>query len=326
VAGLLWRTAFGAALGLALLFAFAGILLTGPVLVRINRVETGIVASPARLRATVDKLCGDLAPRSYDRPDRLDDAADWIAARMRETGLPVEIQDYEAGGHVYHNVIARRAGSDPEAETLVIGAHYDAYAGSPGADDNASGVAVLLELMRTLPDYRHRRTHLFAAFSTEEPPFFGSESMGSHVFARRLVDEGVDVRWMIALDSVGYYSDARRSQSFPLPGLGLLYPSRGDFIAIVGDLRSGEAIGDVKRGLLIVGGMPVHSLRASPAWAPVHLSDHWSFRQHGLPAVLLTDTGFLRSPQHHTPGDVPERLDYVRMALLVEALHGVLLE
>jgi Zn-dependent M28 family amino/carboxypeptidase len=326
VAGVLLRVAFGLVLGLALLVSLAGILLTGPVLVQRQPILTGITASAARLRASVEMLCGELSPRSHARPDRLEATAAWIADEMREAGLAVEAQDYTVEGRGFRNVIGLRRGTAPASEIVVIGAHYDAYAGYPGADDNASGVAVLLELARTLPPGPRARTVMFAAFSTEEPPYFGSESMGSFVLASRLVDEGIDVGLMIALDMVGYYSDRRGSQLFPFKGLGLFYPSVGNFVAVVGDLRSGRAIARVKGGLLSVGTIPVHSFRASPAWAPVHFSDHWSFRRLGIPAVQVTDTAFMRFPHYHTPQDVPERLDYARMARLVEALHGVLLE
>jgi Zn-dependent M28 family amino/carboxypeptidase len=150
--------------------------------------------------------------------------------------------------------------------------------------------------------------------------------MGSHVFARELRRENVRVDLMIALDLVGYYSDEADSQGVSVPGLGLLYPDRGNFIAVVGDLGSGASINSVKRAMLSTGDLPVHSFRAPSRWAPVLLSDHWAFRKHGMPGVLVTDTAFLRYPYYHTPADTPERLDYVRMAELVQALHGLFLE
>jgi len=292
-----------------------------------DRVNLGIVASPERLRENVETLCRDYAPRDTGHPQNLERAAEWIEAQLRMAGLSTRFQEYRAGSRTYRNVIARRPGNDPERGAVVVGAHYDAVAGSPGADDNASGVAVLLELARTLPRGAPRSTQYFVAFCTEEAPFFGGDEMGSHVFARSLLAEGQRVDLMISLDLVGYYSDEPGSQRFPFPGLQLLYPRRGNFIAIIGDLRSGPWIDRVKRGMLLAGSpLPVHSFRASPRWAPTDLSDHRSFRSLGLPGVQVSDTAFMRYPQYHQPEDTPDRLDYRRMAALVLALHGALFE
>jgi len=322
-----FRIIFGVGMALVLCWSLVGVLLTGPVVVRTHRSNLEPHPSVQRLRETVETLCDEFTPRDYKHTENLDAAAEWIAAQFKDAGLAVHFQEYEVEGRRFRNVIARRPGTDPrKMGTDIIGAHYDAYGEFAGADDNASGVAVLLELVRTLPEMRHRRTHLFVAFSTEEPPYFGTEQMGSHVFAESLVEEDVKVELMVALDLVGYYSDEPRSQHFPVPGLGLYYPHRGNFAAIVGDLGSGASIKRVKDGMKAMNSIPVHSFRASPTWAPVDLSDHWSFRQLGLPGVQVTDTAFMRYPHYHTAEDTPEQLDYERMAALVTALHGVLLE
>jgi hypothetical protein len=322
----LLRIAFVTATVVLFVGSLAGIMFTGPVVVRAWPLVLDASPSPERLRSAVVRLCGELSPRNPRHPQKLDAAARWIAAELRTAGLEVELQDYRLPEGVFLNVIGRHAGTDPAAPITVIGAHYDVHGEGPGADDNASGVAVLLELARTLPPARPRATRVFAAFATEEEPFYGTERMGSHVFARRLREEGARVETMISLDLVGYFSDARGSQRLPLPGLSLLYPDRGNFIAIVGDLHSGPSIMRVKRGMMATGAIPVHSFRAPASRFPVLLSDHWSFRQMGFPAVQITDTAFMRYPYYHTPGDVPERLDYERMAALVLALHGVLFE
>lgn len=322
-----FRIIFGVGMALVLCWSLLGILLTGPVVVRSQRSDLEPHPSAQRLREDVAKLCGEFTPRDYTHTENLDAAAEWIAAQFRDAGLAVRFQEYEVEGRRFRNVIARRPGTDPRRMgTDIIGAHYDAYGEFAGANDNASGVAVLLELVRTLPELRHRRDHLFVAFSTEEPPYFGSQHMGSHVFAKSLVEANVKIELMVALDLVGYYSDERGSQRFPVPGLGLYYSSRGNFAAIVGDLGSGASIKRVKDGMRGMNSIPVHSFRASPNWAPVDLSDHWSFREFGLPAVQITDTAFMRYPHYHTAEDTPEQLDYERMAALVTALHGVLLE
>jgi hypothetical protein len=319
------RIALGVAIGVVFLYCLLGILVTGPVVVRPGEVAIDAGASPERLRASVAKLCGELSPRSFRHVENLDLAADWIAQEFDRAGLEVELQDYQLRDGRFRNVIGVRRSSRGVAGARVIGAHYDAFREYPGADDNASGVAVLLELVRTLPPQDPRGDQYFVAFSTEEPPFFGSEQMGSHVFAESLVRRGVEVDLMVALDLVGYYSDRPRSQRFPLPGLSWLYPDAGDFVAVVGDLRSGHWLRQVKRQLRSAREIPVHSFRA-PESTGVNESDHLSFRRLGLPGVLVTDTAFMRYPHYHTPDDTPEKLDYERMAHLVEALHTLFVD
>lgn len=318
------RLVIGVVIGVLFLISLVAIVLTGPVLVRVRTVDIDADVSPERLRESVQTLCDELGPRDYTRPENLDRVAAWIATRFREAGLPVEIQEYEADGKVYRNVIARQVGGNKGAPALVVGAHYDAYGSLPGANDNASGVAVLLELARTLPRGTPRHDHYLVAFSTEEPPFFRTDDMGSYRFARLLQERKVEVELMIALDLVGYYSDEPGSQRFPLPGLGWLYPDVGNFAAVVGDLGSGRSILRVKQGMRSTSALPIHSFRA-PTFVPgVDWSDHLSFRRLGFPGVLVSDTAFMRYDHYHEPTDTPEKLDYERMARLVTALHGVL--
>jgi Zn-dependent M28 family amino/carboxypeptidase len=327
------RWGFYVFVGLLFLFALAGMYVTGPVVVRVERIDElrrsddQLQKSEARLRKSVEKLCADFAPRDYEHRSNLGRVALWIASEFENARLKVELQDYEAGGNRYHNVIGRRPGSDPDAPAIVIGAHYDTFGDSPGADDNASGVAVMLELVQTLPtDRPPQRTHYFVAFGTEEPPFFGTDEMGSYVFGRKLLDEGTAVRLMISLDLVGYFTEGSGTQRFPSPVFRLLYPDRGDFIAVIGDAHAGKAIERAKRGLMAGGELPVHSFRGLPGSELVELSDHLSFRRLGLPAVQVTDTAFMRYPYYHQIDDTPEKLDYARMAELVYSLHGVLWE
>jgi len=314
---------FFVVVGLLYLGCLLGIVVKGPIVLTPTRQKIHADVSAAQLRATVDALCSRFAPRDYLHTENLNRAAEWIAEQFRSAGLAVEMQEYELAEGRYRNVIAFRRGSDPDAPARVLGAHYDAYGGFPGANDNASGVAVLLELVRTLPDRPGREDQYYVAFSTEEPPFFGTEEMGSAAFARELLRRNVEVDLMVALDLVGHFSDEPGSQHFPLPGLGLIYPSRGNFIAVVGDLGSGGQIKLVKQQLLVSRALPVRSFRAPAAIPGVQWSDHFSFRRLGLPGVLITDTAFLRYAHYHTAEDTPEKLDYVRMSQLVLALHGL---
>jgi hypothetical protein len=181
----------------------------------------------------------------------------------------------------------------------------------------------LLEVVRTLSNAQTRGDRYFVAFSTEEPPFFRTDGMGSYVFARSVVERGLPVDLMVALDCVGHFSDAPDSQRFPLPGLGLIYPRRGNFAAVVGDLLSGDEILRVKTGMRKTRSIDVHSFRAPTVVPGVDWSDHLSFRRLGLPGVLVTDTAFMRNPHYHTADDTAEKLAYDRMTQLVRALHGV---
>jgi len=311
-----------------LLFAVAlmGILVTGPVVVRVSPFDFEVQVSTDHLRDNLETLCDEFTPRDHRHVENLDRAANWIEERFRDADLDVEQQEYVAGSKTYRNVIAARRGSDPSAEVVVIGAHYDAYEGSRGANDNASGVAVLLELARTLPETRPLQTHYLVAFGTEEPPYFGSREMGSYVFAQKLIDEQADVELMVAIDLVGFFSDEPGSQRLPAPLMRLFYPNRDDFVVVIGDLRSGRSIELVKRGLLAAGDLPVESFRAPSRWSPVLLSDHLSFRRLGLPGVQIADTAFNRYPHCHPGGGTADEVAYERMAMLVEALHGLLWE
>ena len=289
--------------------------------VAVRPVEASV--SPERLRSTVETLAGQFRTRWITHPETLEAAADWIAEQMRSAGLEVEYQEFNLREGVFRNVVGVRPGVDRSAPILVLGAHYDAYGELPGADDNASGVAGLLELARTLDAPPPRTVH-FVAFVNEEPPFFGGDDMGSVRYARKLVELGTDVGLMISIEMIGCFDDAPGSQRYPFRALRWLYPDRGNFLAVVGDLGSTSAIREVKRALLSTGAVPIRSFRG-PTWLPgVDWSDHSSFRRAGFRAVMVTDTAFLRNPRYHTRGDTPDTLDYERMAAVVRALHGVL--
>ena len=311
---------------LTLLFCLIGIVLTGPISVRVRPLDLNLNVSAERIRADVFELTGPLAPRDVNHPDNLDKAAGWIAGEMRAAGIRVEVQTYTVDGRTYRNVIGVQQGSDPFRGALVVGAHYDSMDGVPGADDNASGVAALLELVRTLPYRFPKRNRYFVAFCTEEVPHFRSEDMGSYRFAERLRREGELVDLMIALDGIGYYRDEPATQRFPLPGMNLLYPNRGDFIAVVGDLTQGQSILRVRSGMQATRMIDVRSIRAPTDLMKADGSDHLSFRRLDMPGVWVTDTASLRNPHHHSTRDTSDTLDYERIASVVEALHGVLWE
>jgi Zn-dependent M28 family amino/carboxypeptidase len=276
---------------------------------------------PERLRETVRFLAGSGIARSVDHVAGLDRAAAWIGAAMTAAGLDVEDQPYRLEQGLYRNVLGWRVHADPALPLLVVGAHYDAFGPFPAADDNASGVAVLLELARATRDLVVPHPVLFAAFSTEEPTSeLGLEARGSHCLARRLARAGRAVGLMVSLEMLGYYDDTPGSQRFPLPGLGLLYPDRGHFLAVVGDLGSIRPVWRVWRAMRRARTLPVRPFCGPASLRGVHWSDHASFRALGFPAVMVTDTAFYRNPHYHTAHDTPDTLDYERMDRAVDAL------
>jgi Zn-dependent M28 family amino/carboxypeptidase len=278
--------------------------------------------SKSRLSETVRFLSEEIGPRSFRDVERLCRAADWIEERLRSLGLKVTRQPFSYGGNEYFNIVGEVNGKGPEV--LVIGAHYDTVVGSPGADDNASGVAGLLELARLAAERPLAASVRFAAFCLEEPPVFMTSRMGSFVYARSLKEEKADVRGMISLEMIGYYSEAKGSQLYPLSPFRWIYPKRGDFIAFVGDIASRPFTRRVRRAFQEHSRLPVVSLNTVSLIPGVNFSDHRSFRKFGFPAFMATDTAFYRNPNYHGPDDRAGTLDYARMEEFVLGLYGAL--
>jgi hypothetical protein len=242
----------------------------------------------------------------------LETPARYIEQAFRSQGLEFSVQEFVSAGRRVRNIEAG-------AGDIVVGAHYDTVPGSPGADDNASGVAVLIELAAMKMPVR------LVAFANEEPPYSFGPDMGSWAWAKRARDRGEPIRAMFSLEMLGYYRDMAGSQRYPAP-LGLFYPDRADFIAFVGDLG---ARGLVRRSIGAFrksAEFPSEGV-AAPAFIPgVTWSDHWSFRRHGYPAIMITDTAFYRYPHYHLPNDTPDKLDYERMARVTLGLAAMLNE
>jgi Zn-dependent M28 family amino/carboxypeptidase len=276
-----------------------------------------------RLRAHVTQLAGVIGERNVWRPQALHAAADYIRTTWGGLGYPVQAQGYNAKGIWSENLEIEITGGARAHEIVVAGAHYDTVSGSPGADDNGSGVAALLEIARLLRGLAPQRTLRLVTFVNEEPPFFYFGEMGSGIYARAARTRGDDIRVMLSLEMLGYYSDRPGSQSYP-PFLRWFYPNRGDFIALVSNLVSRRVLGEVRRAFTASSDFPVETL-ASPAFVPgVAWSDQLSFWREGYRAIMVTDTAFFRYPHYHAPTDTPERLDFLRMARVVEGLAGAL--
>lgn len=297
--------------------------LTQPLLYR-SKSQPTVRVDSSRLKAHVATISGELSPRSESNVENLNRVASYIRVEFEKAGAVVSDQLYEIGGRVYRNVVAR-VGPDSQ-ELIVVGAHYDAAGPFPGADDNASGVAGLIELARLL-----RATELpvrveLVAFSLEEPPYFRTPQMGSFYHAASLRNKGAHVRAMICLEMIGYFSDAPGSQNFPVSVFGALYPSQGNFIGVVGRFRDGLLVRRVKQAMAAATPLPVYSINA-PAFVPgVDFSDQVNYWRAGYDAVMITDTAFYRNPNYHTAGDTADTLDYQRMGFVVEGVYAAVLD
>lgn len=281
-------------------------------------------AEPTRLRADVEALAAIRPARNANHPESMEEAARHIARGFAAAGCSPRNQWFEAAGATFRNVFCRMG--PPGAPRVVIGAHYDVDGeNNPGADDNASGVAAVLELARMLAAARPALDHRLelAAYALEEMPHHRSPAMGSHAHAAALAADGAAVQVMVSVEMIGYYSQAEGSQLYPLAPLRWLYPARADFIGVVGRTLDRRAVARVKGLMRATGGLPAYSINA-PTWIPgIDFSDHWSFWEHGMAAVMVTDTAFYRNPHYHGPGDTPETLDYRRMAQAVDGLYQV---
>jgi hypothetical protein len=278
----------------------------------------------ARLEQDVRHLAEHLPGRTLADPEAYAAAAAWVERRFREAGYTDVVRHTFVARNVScHNIEVTVPGIDLASEIVVVGAHYDTVPGTPGADDNASGVAAVLELAARLRTSLPRRTVRFVAFANEEPPHFQTADMGSLVYARACRERGDDVVAMLSFDGIGHYGDVDGSQRYP-GVLGLAYPSRADFIAFVGNPASRRLVHRAieafrKRATIPSEGAVLPSDLTGVGW-----SDHWSFWQVDYPALEITDTLPFRYAHYHQVTDTPDRLDYVRMARVVEGVQYVL--
>jgi Zn-dependent M28 family amino/carboxypeptidase len=279
--------------------------------------------TPERLRTHIDYLAGTLGERSVRRPEALQAAADYIARSWAEQGYEVVEQTYEAAGVPCRNLEVTRRGRERPDEILLVGAHYDTVAGSPGANDNGSGVAALLEIARTFAVADPARSLRFVAFVNEEPPFFMTREQGSMVYAQGARARGDDIRLMVALETMGYYDERPGSQDYP-PLFRYFHPDRGSFLGLVSDLASRRALKRLVGAFKAASDFPLeHSV--APRFVPgVAWSDHRSFWRHGYPAVMATDTAFYRYRYYHSPQDTPDKLTYPAFARATDGLARAL--
>ncbi len=281
------------------------------------------VALRETLKRDVQVLAGDIGERSLFVQGSLMKAASFIEASLAEAGYQVRRHGYEVSGTMCHNLEAKIPGGARRDEIVVIGAHYDSVSGSAGANDNASGVAALLALARSFSTAQPGRTVRFVAFVNEEPPFFWTAQMGSRVYAKECRSRGENIVAMVSLETIGYFSDEKGSQKYPFP-VGLFYPSRGDFIAFVGNTASRELVRQCVATFRRQARFPSEGAALPGLMPGVGWSDHSSFWREGYPALMVTDTAPFRYPHYHTAGDTPDKIDYGRLVRVVSGLENVI--
>jgi len=278
--------------------------------------------TPSALEEHVKLLTQANPPRKGDA--NLDITAAYIVRQFErakgKTGNISE-QTFTIDNKTYRNIsLMWGEGKRPR---IVIGAHYDSFEGLPGADDNASGVAVLLEVAKLLTDRENKNDIELVAYSQEEPPYFGTENMGSYYHAKKLSDDKIDVILMISLEMLGYYSDTEGSQTYPVPGMNLIYPKKGDYVALVSNLPSMLKLRRAKQHMQSAINFPAYSLTA-PGFVPgVMLSDQLWYWKFGMPAIMITDTAFYRNLSYHSEGDTMDRLDFNRMAKVGDGVFQI---
>ena len=286
---------------------------------------TGTVPLQDMLRGDVVMLAGSIGERNTLHYDRLCSAATYIESELKGAGCKVRRQCYGVEDLVCCNVEGVIRGTSAPDEIVVVGAHYDSARGTPGANDNASGVAAMLAIARTLHAERPARTLRFVAFVNEEPPYFQTSSMGSRVYAEECRRNGDNIVAMFCLETIGYYSDKAHTQHYP-PPLNVLYPSTGNFLAFVANSANAGLVTATVRSFRRHATFPVESAAVSEILPGVTFSDHASFWKSGYPALMITDTALYRYAHYHEPEDTPDKVQYTGLAEVVKGMIGVVRE
>ncbi|MEJ1472214.1 MAG: M20/M25/M40 family metallo-hydrolase [Candidatus Sedimenticola sp. (ex Thyasira tokunagai)] len=272
-----------------------------------------------RLKHHVHQLATVIGERNVYQPDALAAARHYIERTWQEQEYEVTSQEYTIGATSCANLEVTCHGTRQSDQTILVGAHYDTVPGSPGANDNGSGVASLLEISHWFRRQPAEINVRLVAFTNEESPFFMTARQGSRVYAQQVSRRGDDIRLMIALETMGYFSSEPGSQGYP-PLFRYFYPDRADFIAFVSNFRSGRAMRHLANSFRCVSDFPLEHVATFSLIPGVAWSDHLSFWMQGYKALMVTDTAFYRYPWYHTAQDTAEKLDYEKLASVTEGL------
>ncbi|MBK8172988.1 MAG: M20/M25/M40 family metallo-hydrolase [Sandaracinaceae bacterium] len=277
----------------------------------------------APTRGDVEALASGIGLRNIKHPEALLAAEHYVRGRFESMGFAVRALPYSVNHHVVRNLEVTVRGTTHREEIVVVGAHYDSEPTTPGADDNATGVAAMLALAAHFKDARPERTLRFVAFVNEEPPYFWNDSMGSLVYARACKAANENIVAMLSLESLGYYKTAHGTQQYPWP-MSLFYPDTADFVAFVGNLSSRSLTRAALRTFRDHARFPSEGA-SPPSFIPgVGWSDHWSFWQVGYPALMVTDTAPFRNSHYHDESDTAATLDFERLARVTDGLTWVI--
>lgn len=326
--------------------AALGVYVIGPTFLMTNPAERrarlkAVAPEPARreglsplaerLRGHVEQLARTIGERDAFQRKAQERARDYVVAEFRKAGYKPRVLPYRSvglsalpDGTTFYNVEAARLKAPADLPGIwVIGAHYDSAPGTAGADDNASGVAVLLEAARLLKDKGAAREIRFVAFGTEEPPAFGTKNMGSYHYALGLKETGAKLHGMVSLEMLGYYNPRKGSQLYP-PFLHLVNPDHGDFAGAAGNVASRRLLSAFKGSWDETSSCLLTTAILPGPFSGLALSDQLNFWDQGYPALLLSDTAFFRNPHYHQETDTPDTLDYERMAEVTRSLVRIL--
>ncbi|MBL4661374.1 MAG: M28 family peptidase [Alcanivoracaceae bacterium] len=319
----LLKTAIRIILLLLAMFIIIAILVTQPVFSK--RHPQQAISSIANLKKHVYML-SETIPQKTAMANLLDVKAEYIFEQLSQFGDKVSYQYYDVMGDTHKNIIVEYSGSNNNCGTYVIGAHYDTYSGFAGADDNSSGVAGIIELTNLFAQSQPACDIQLVAYTLEEPPYFRSEHMGSFVHAQSLKNNDVNVELMLSLEMIGYFSDEENSQDYPVKGMKHLYSDKGNFISLVGNLSQIGLTRFFKKSMRSSTDLPVYSINAPSMVTGIDFSDHLNYWQFDYPAIMVSDTAFNRNKNYHSQDDTADKLDYNRMAKVVDGVYYALLQ
>lgn len=276
------------------------------------------------IRNHLEKITKTQEFRNYKNVEQLNKIADYIYQHFHKYTDSVSFQEFEVEGKTYKNVIC--SFGTQHQQRIIIGAHYDVCGNQEGADDNATGVVGLLELARLLQNNQLNYRIDLVAYSLEEPPYFRSENMGSYVHAKSLSEMNADVYGMICLEMIGYFSDEKKSQDYPLGILKLFYGSKGNYITLVKKYGAGRFAKKYSRKYKATKTIRTKKFTGPEALQGIDFSDHRNYWKFGYSAVMITNTAFYRNKNYHQTTDTMETLDLLRMSKVIEGVYKTLLE
>ncbi|MEP7318908.1 MAG: M28 family peptidase [Panacibacter sp.] len=290
---------------------------------KIYSIEEPLVANvrtadTTRIKADLLFITKECHYRNYQHLDALNKAADYIKTEFIKIAPQVEEQKYFVQNNEYKNIICSIGPAN--GERIIVGAHYDVCGNQEGADDNASGVAALLELARALKNADLKYRIDFVAYTLEEPPFFRTEYMGSYIHAKYLHDNNIEVKGMICLEMLGYYSNLENSQHYPVGIMKWFYGDTANYITLIQKFSNGEFGNTLTQILKQEQYIRTKSFTGS-SWIPgVDYSDHLNYWKFSYSALMVTNTSFYRNDNYHQPGDTFETLNIGNIGLVTDEL------